>query len=105
MDWKEIDRLIDINEKLYQTMSLDGGLLEYSIDHERYNGSIPPEGRKVAFLNHNGHDHQLEEARKLFKPGQVLTVKEILVGGSSSKVQFMEMPGEKFNTVMFCDVD
>ena len=89
------------------TMSLVGGLLEYGTPEtfgERYESADSPKGRKVRFLNDNGYDSEREHASKLFKTGQILTVKEIYVGTFSSTVEFIEYPKEQFNTVMFCDV-
>lgn len=87
-------------------MKLDGGILEYTtIDQigSRYNSNESPAGRKVFFLDENGYDWELELARNYFLPRQVLTVDEIYVGRSSSKVVFVEFPNKQFNTVMFED--
>lgn len=88
-----------------QSMSLVGGLDMYAPFGTRYMSENPPEGRKVYFLNRNGYDIELERARKIFKEDQVLTVKEIYVGRNSSDVEFEEFPNQKFNTVMFADVE
>ena len=85
-------------------MKLTGGIDAYSCDFKRFESDTPPNGRKVKFLNENGHDWQLEEARKIFKEGQILEVEEIEVGGWSSKVKFADCDGW-FNTVMFEDVE
>ena len=85
-------------------MSLTGGLDMHHYPG-RYESSVPPEGRKVVFLDDNGYDIEREHARELFAKGTELTVKEIYVGGSNSTVEFMEYPGKKFNTVMFADVE
>jgi hypothetical protein len=85
-------------------MKLDGGIDTYSFPEERYKTSISPLGRKVVYLNENGWDGNREYANKYFAKGQVLTVKEIYVGRSSSEVEFVEFPDKKFNTVMFEDV-
>ncbi|MGE7726954.1 hypothetical protein [Bacillus cereus] len=82
-------------------MSLAGGIDEYSFG-DRYDGPLPA-GRKVYFLNKNGYDSEREHAATFFEEGQVLTVKEIYVGRSNSKVEFVEHPLKKFNTVMFAD--
>lgn len=88
------------------SMSLSGDINMYSLgDNHRYDNGVSPEGRKVYFLNKNGYEGQLEQARKLFKEGQVLTVQEIYVGGSDSQVEFVEYPNQKFNTVMFADCE
>lgn len=85
-------------------MKLDGGINEYFSIHERHKEKLAPKGRKVKFLNKNGRDTERQEANKRFTQGQVLTVKEIYVGSSSSTVEFMELPKELFNTVMFEDI-
>lgn len=85
-------------------MSLEGGLDMYGLPGTRYGRNIPPEGRKVYFFNDNGYDSELETARKYFIEGQILTIKEIYVGRSSSEVEFIEFPGKRFNTVMFMDL-
>lgn len=85
-------------------MNLKGGLDMYRMG-KRYAGGEPPRGRKVMFLAKNGYDSELEHAKKLFKYGDTLTVKEIYVGSWSSDVEFEEYPGKKFNTVMFADID
>lgn len=55
----------------------------------------------VYFLNRNGYDHQLKEAAEIFEEGQALTIKRIEVDNWSSSVEFEELPGKWFNTVMF----
>ena len=57
-------------------------------------------GDKVRFLNRNGYDHQLNEARALFKPGAILTVESVNVSSWTSYYQFRDVKG-RFNTVMF----
>lgn len=86
-------------------MSLEGGLDMYASFGTRYLSDVPPEGRKVYFLNKNGYDGQRDYANKLFEENQILTVKEIYVGRSSSEVEFVEFPHKMFNTVMFADVE
>lgn len=92
-----------------ETMSLVGGLDMYAFNFgSRYKSGTfdkSPEGRKVIFLDENGYDIQREHARRYFKKGDVLTVKEIYVGRSSSEVEFIELPSQKFNTVMFADAE
>ena len=84
-----------------RTMSIIGGLW----GNGRYESDESPYGRKVMFLNANGYDIQREMANKYFEEGQILTVKEIYVSGSSSDVEFVELPNRMFNTVMFADVE
>lgn len=86
-------------------MSLEGGLDMYATLGTRYLSDVSPEGRKVYFLNKNGYETQREHANKFFEENQVLTIKEIYVGRSSSEVEFIELPHKKFNTVMFADVE
>lgn len=94
---------------MQETMSLVGGLDMYAFNFGQRYGSETfdksPEGRKVIFLDDNGYEGQRENARKYFKKGDILTVKEIYVGRSSSEVEFIEFPNKKFNTVMFADVE
>ena len=87
-----------------KVMSLIGGLDIYS-PFERYKSDVSPKGRKVVFLNDNGYEDEREYANTLFKEGQILTIKEIYVGGSSSEVEFIEFPNKRFNTVMFADIN
>lgn len=86
------------------SMSLTGGIDMYSFDGERSGSNVSPEGRKVVYLNKNGYDMERDRANKHFKEGQILTIKEIYVGRSSSEVEFIELPDNRFNTVMFDDV-
>ena len=60
-----------------------------------------PAGTVVYFLDENGYDSERERAREHLVKGQVLTVSEIDVGVWSSSVEFEELPGKWFNTVMF----
>jgi hypothetical protein len=66
------------------------------------NGSkFPAIGDEVVFLAANGHDYQLEAAKKVFVKDQILTVKDILIGDWYSSIEFLERPGQTFNSVMF----
>lgn len=89
-------------------MNLDGGINTYICCGDemfgRYKSGISPKGRKVIFLNDNGYDSEREYANLFFKENQILTVKEIYVGRSSSEVEFEEIPNKRFNTVMFQDI-
>ena len=85
-------------------MKLEGGIDEYRWN-KRYKDGEAPWGRKVIFINKNGWDYDLEHARRLLSEGDIVTVEEIYVGRSSSKVEFIEFPGETFNTVMFEDLE
>ena len=86
-------------------MRLDGGIDTYSFTNERYKLEETPKGRRVTYLNSNGHNIQRKRANRYFTEGQILTVKEIYVGRGSSNVEFIELPHEKFNTVMFEDIE
>lgn len=85
------------------TMSLTGGIDMYALIRKRHESEHPPLGRKVVFLNKNGLDDELAQARLYFHEGQVLTVNEIYIKRSFSQVEFIEVPGIYFNTVMFAD--
>lgn len=85
------------------TMSLDGGLDMYN-RMKRYNNGTPPKGRMVKFINDNGFDSDLEYAQKYFTEGQILEIKEIYVGRSSSTVEFVGLENLQFNTVHFVDI-
>lgn len=89
---------------ILETMSLKGGINLYKFP-TRYESNISPMGRKVSFLNTNGYNSEREYANKLFQENEILTIKEIYVGGTSSEFEFLEYPNEKFNTVMFADVN
>ncbi len=90
-------------------MDLTGGLNMYAMVGDefmsRHNSDESPEGRKVKFLNDGGWDGEAESANGYFDEGEVLTVKEIYVGRSSSTVEFVEFLNKEFNTVMFEDVE
>ena len=87
-----------------KTMSLIGGIDTYAFD-KRFKSDESPIGRQVVFLGKNGYEKELEQTKKLFSENQILTVKEIYVGRSSSTVEFQELPGKEFNTVMFGDLN
>ena len=106
---KKINSLTEKSYKIVRTsegsMSLVGGLGMYSLNgKKRYQSEKSPEGRKVIYLQQNGWDNDQEYANIYFSKNDVLTIKEIYVGRSSSEVEFMEIPSRKFNTVMFADV-
>lgn len=86
-------------------MKLDGGIDTYQLFGSRYKTEEPPLGRKVVYLNDNGYEIQRKTANEYFYENQLLTVKEIYVGRSSSTVEFLELPNKQFNTVMFADVE
>jgi hypothetical protein len=89
-----------------EVMSLVGGLDMYAFNFgSRYKSVKSPEGRRVVFLDENGYDIQRETANRYFKQGDILTVKDIYIGRSSSEVEFIEFPNKMFNTVMFADIE
>lgn len=90
-------------DELEKTMSLKGGIKMYTRELGTFGGG-ECKGRKVFFLGKNGYDMELDLAKKVFKVGEILTVKEIYVGRSSSEVSFQGIDG-KFNTVMFSDFE
>ena len=61
-------------------------------------------GTKVTFLDKNGNDWQRAAASKIFKVGQIYTIKNIDVHSWVSYVEFEECPGKTFNSVMFDDI-
>jgi len=61
-------------------------------------------GRKVIFMGVNGYDYERAEALKLLTVDASYTVNNIEVNSSSSYVEFEELPGERFNSVMFKDL-
>jgi hypothetical protein len=85
-------------------VKLDGGIDEYRIG-KRYKTETAPYGRKVRYLNTNGYDSYREYANQYIKEGEIYTVREIWVGGSSSDVELVEIEDRRFNTVMFEDVE
>jgi hypothetical protein len=49
----------------------------------------------------NGHVHEHQYATEHLKLGETYTVKNIIIEDWSSTVEFEEVPGKEFNTVMF----
>jgi hypothetical protein len=63
-------------------------------------------GTKVRFVfGTAGQASDVKQARKILLLGQVYTVKHVDVHSSSSSVEFEEISGEMFNTVMFARVE
>jgi hypothetical protein len=60
-----------------------------------------PSGTVVYFLDENGYDGDLEYARQYMQKYQIFTVKQIDIGGWCTEVEFEEIPGKWFNSVMF----
>ncbi len=88
------------------SMSIVGGVIGYDEnDNEvRHLDGKAPFGRKVFYLDINGHDREREEANELFSSFQILEVGELYVHSSHSDVEFTGYPGELFNSVMFGDL-
>lgn len=62
-------------------------------------------GTKVKFTGENGYDNDRHIAFSHMDVGEVFTVKNIYVGSWVSYVEFEELPGIRFNTVMFEEVE
>lgn len=67
---------------------------------------------RVRFLGKNGHDWELEEAKKILTVGEVYEVSRIHIGDFSSKIwlrdcynDFESNPAYGFNSVMFEGVE
>ncbi len=59
-------------------------------------------GCKVIVSNLDcGYDIEQEEAKNLFKVGEIYTVNYVEVGGFNSMIELLEFPNKKFNTVFF----
>ena len=87
MDWESISSMIDESQKLFPTMDLG-----------------TKEGSEVIFkYPENGRRSDSDRAAKYLKVDGVYTVKNISVGGSSSVVELIEVPGIAFNTVQFAN--
>ncbi len=61
-------------------------------------------GDKVIYTAEGGYDHDKEQAAKHLVAGQEYAVNYTTVHNWSSTVVLKEVPGQKFNTVMFEDV-
>lgn len=61
-------------------------------------------GTKVKFTGEGGYDNDRHFAFSHMDVGEVYTVKGITVGNWLSYVEFEELPGNRFNTVMFEEV-
>jgi hypothetical protein len=60
-----------------------------------------PAGSMVRFTGHGGYDSEQTRARLYLDVGSFYTVARIDIGSCSSMVEFTEVPGQRFNTVMF----
>lgn len=62
-------------------------------------------GDKVVYCyTENGYEHDRKECEKHLELEKIYTVYATVVYDWSSTVEFEEIPGVKFNTVMFRDV-
>jgi hypothetical protein len=66
-----------------------------------YGRTWPAAGDELVFLDQNGRDSEREEARKHFTKDQILKVRNIETGDWSNSIEFEEVPGKRFNGVMF----
>ncbi len=62
------------------------------------------EGDKIRFIRQNGDERDRADAMKFLKVGEVYTVRETEYGPWDSEVTLIEVPHQKFSTVMFEDV-
>ena len=58
-------------------------------------------GTVVYYLDENGYEGDREYARKFMQKYQILTIKQTNIGGWRTVVEFEEIPGKWFNSVMF----
>lgn len=67
--------------------------------------SQPQAGDQVRFLGCNGYPAQLEDAKKHFEVGQVLTLRAVNMFNWHTDYYFEEGPQHAFNSVMFGPVE
>ena len=79
-------------------------------EYQKANGLLPefevmeynlPAGSKVYYLDEYGYDAERETARVFFKKHQELTINRSDIGGWRTEIEFVECPGQWFNSVMF----
>lgn len=61
-------------------------------------------GTRIVYMGKGGWPGQTDEANKCLSIGGTYTVNDINVSGFSSKVELLEVPNKRFNTVMFRNV-
>ena len=62
--------------------------------------NLPP-GSIVYFLDENGYDTERENARMFFTKHQKLTIYHSSIGNWRTDIEFVECPGNWFNSAMF----
>lgn len=62
-------------------------------------------GTRVVYMGINGYGSERDFANICLSIGGTYTVSMIDVGGWSSSVELLELPGKWFNTVMFRNAD
>ncbi|MEK0313719.1 hypothetical protein [Cohnella sp. 56] len=58
-------------------------------------------GSKIRFTGKGGYDSENERANRMLVVGESYTLESIDVGGWRSEVHLKEIPGARFNSVMF----
>lgn len=88
MDWEQISRAIDENERLHPTMDIKSEV-----------------GTKVIYkYPKNGSEYESDKAAETLLYNCIYTVKKINVGQSRSDVELEEYPGMEFNTIFFANI-
>lgn len=64
-----------------------------------------PKGQKVRYRNKDGFETDRLHANKFLNTEDIYTIKETLVYSSNSSLYLEEFPDEKFNLVMFEEVE
>lgn len=63
-------------------------------------------GDKAVFLYPwNGYEHDMEKAALYLKVGETYTVERVVGHSWSTDVYFTEVPEQRFNSVLFADLD
>lgn len=66
-------------------------------------GIYSPRGTRVRFTGYGGYDHDQKHARQHLNVGNIYTVESTDVGDWSTRICLQEVPGQRFNSVMFAD--
>lgn len=64
-----------------------------------------PNGERVRFTGHGGYTHDQEHAAKHLTVDAVYTVEKTDISEWHTDVHLREVPGQKFNSVMFAAVE